>query len=162
MYRFWRICWSKFVAGTVVLFWLLSISGCANFIWQHSKNSLLLSQFLHKEVREVAPPDWSYTCNTNLFRKRLRSGPVKLLLLTLRLCATMMKPSVVSQFLLLVLAATFCDAFRFHLPPDSRKCLKEEIHKNVLVTGEYELSEAHNLKTHLTVSYWPTGSYLAG
>ncbi|KAM8921038.1 transmembrane emp24 domain-containing protein 10 isoform 1-T1 [Pelodytes ibericus] len=31
----------------------------------------------------------------------------------------------------------------FPLPPNSRKCLREEIHKDVLVTGEYEVSEAH-------------------
>ncbi|KAM4664745.1 transmembrane emp24 domain-containing protein 10 [Discoglossus pictus] len=31
----------------------------------------------------------------------------------------------------------------FPLPPNGRKCLKEEIHKNVLVTGEYEVSETH-------------------
>lgn len=28
----------------------------------------------------------------------------------------------------------------FHLEPNSRKCLKEEIHKGVLVTGEYDIS----------------------
>ncbi|XP_053553120.1 transmembrane emp24 domain-containing protein 10 [Bombina bombina] len=30
----------------------------------------------------------------------------------------------------------------FPLPHNGRKCLREEIHKNVLVTGEYEVSEA--------------------
>lgn len=34
------------------------------------------------------------------------------------------------------------DGLRFHLPPNQKKCLKEEIHKDVLVTGEYELTEA--------------------
>jgi len=29
----------------------------------------------------------------------------------------------------------------FHLEPNSRKCLKEEIHKGVLVTGEYDISQ---------------------
>uniref|UniRef100_A0A8C5QDC0 Transmembrane p24 trafficking protein 10 n=1 Tax=Leptobrachium leishanense TaxID=445787 RepID=A0A8C5QDC0_9ANUR len=32
----------------------------------------------------------------------------------------------------------------FSLPPNSRKCLREEIHKDVLVTGDYELTEPHS------------------
>merc|ERR1711963_967347 len=28
----------------------------------------------------------------------------------------------------------------FHLEPNNRKCLKEEIHKGVLVTGDYDIS----------------------
>lgn len=39
----------------------------------------------------------------------------------------------------------------FTLPAGTIKCLKEELHKDVLVTGEYQLSEA-NQKTHLTVT----------
>ncbi len=31
-------------------------------------------------------------------------------------------------------------ALMFHLEPNSRKCLKEEIHKGVLVTGDYDIS----------------------
>ena len=38
----------------------------------------------------------------------------------------------------------------FTLSSGATKCLKEELHKDVLVTGEYQLSEA-NQKTHLTV-----------
>ncbi|CAB1339774.1 unnamed protein product [Coregonus sp. 'balchen'] len=37
----------------------------------------------------------------------------------------------------------------FFLPVNSRKCLREEIHKDVLVTGEYEISEQSNIKTNL-------------
>ena len=44
------------------------------------------------------------------------------------------------------------NALMFHLNPNSQKCLKEEIHKDVLVTGEYEVSEATNQKVDLTVS----------
>jgi len=33
------------------------------------------------------------------------------------------------------------DSLMFHLEPNSRKCLKEEIHEDVLVTGEYEVNE---------------------
>lgn len=40
----------------------------------------------------------------------------------------------------------------FFLPVNSRKCLREEIHKDVLVTGEYEISEQPNTKTNLKVS----------
>lgn len=38
----------------------------------------------------------------------------------------------------------------FTLTSQSKKCLREEVHKNVLVTGEYRVSEAP-IKTHLTV-----------
>ena len=54
---------------------------------------------------------------------------------------------VLSALLLVV-----TDALRFHLPANQRKCLKEEIHKDVLVTGEYELSEAPGQKTTLLVT----------
>uniref|UniRef100_A0A3B3CPB5 Transmembrane p24 trafficking protein 10 n=1 Tax=Oryzias melastigma TaxID=30732 RepID=A0A3B3CPB5_ORYME len=40
----------------------------------------------------------------------------------------------------------------FFLPVNSRKCLREEIHKDVLVTGEYELTEQPNTKTHLKIT----------
>lgn len=44
------------------------------------------------------------------------------------------------------------NALMFHLPPNSEKCLKEEIHKNVLVTGDYHISEGFGQKTHLSVT----------
>ena len=50
------------------------------------------------------------------------------------------------------LCLAFSEALRLHLPPTHKKCLKEEIHKDVLVTGEYELSEAPGQKTVLLVS----------
>ena len=40
----------------------------------------------------------------------------------------------------------------FNLSPGQKKCLKEEIHKDILVTGEYELSEAADQKATVTVS----------
>uniref|UniRef100_A0A6Q2ZQT6 GOLD domain-containing protein n=2 Tax=Esox lucius TaxID=8010 RepID=A0A6Q2ZQT6_ESOLU len=40
----------------------------------------------------------------------------------------------------------------FFLPVNSRKCLREEIHKDVLVTGEYEISEDSNTKTNLKIT----------
>ena len=39
----------------------------------------------------------------------------------------------------------------FYLPTNIKKCLKEEIHKNVLVKGEYELSEIPGHTTKLEV-----------
>ncbi|RXM90882.1 Transmembrane emp24 domain-containing protein 10 [Acipenser ruthenus] len=52
---------------------------------------------------------------------------------------------------LLFLPALFGSVFSisFYLPVNSRKCLREEIHKDVLVTGEYEVSEQPNTKTNL-------------
>ncbi|CAB4066952.1 TMED10 [Lepeophtheirus salmonis] len=47
-------------------------------------------------------------------------------------------PSSVS--LVLILAST-CHALMFHLEPNGRKCLKEEINKDILVSGEYEVTE---------------------
>ncbi|XP_063801147.1 transmembrane emp24 domain-containing protein 10-like [Pseudophryne corroboree] len=44
-------------------------------------------------------------------------------------------------------------AISFYLPPGSKKCLKEEIHKDVLVTGDYEVAEQQPaLITHLRVT----------
>lgn len=58
-----------------------------------------------------------------------------------------------------LLVLFFCSALflkvnslSFTLVAGSKKCLREEVHKDVLVTGEYKLSEAP-IKTHLTVSY---------
>lgn len=49
-------------------------------------------------------------------------------------------------------------ALSFTLPPGQEKCLREEVHKDVLVTGEYRLSEAPHQKTHLTVSVLETAN----
>ncbi|KAM3918761.1 transmembrane emp24 domain-containing protein 10-like [Leptodactylus fuscus] len=43
-------------------------------------------------------------------------------------------------------------AISFYLPADSKKCLKEEIHKDVLVTGDYEVAELPGSITHLKVT----------
>ncbi|KAM4722635.1 transmembrane emp24 domain-containing protein 10-like [Rhinophrynus dorsalis] len=43
-------------------------------------------------------------------------------------------------------------AISFYLPPQGRKCLKEEIHKDILVTGEYEVSEQPGLSSNLKVT----------
>ncbi|KAK1150473.1 transmembrane emp24 domain-containing protein 10-like [Acipenser oxyrinchus oxyrinchus] len=55
---------------------------------------------------------------------------------------------------LLFLPALFGSVFSisFYLPVNSRKCLREDIHKDVLVTGEYEVSEQPNTKTNLKIT----------
>ncbi|MGH0175385.1 UNVERIFIED_CONTAM: hypothetical protein FKN15_008590 [Acipenser sinensis] len=40
----------------------------------------------------------------------------------------------------------------FYLPPRARKCLREEIRKDVLVTGQYEVTELHDVVTNLKVT----------
>lgn len=40
----------------------------------------------------------------------------------------------------------------FHLSPDERKCIREEVHKDVLVVGEYKLSDVPNQRTDILVS----------
>ncbi|XP_020356743.1 transmembrane emp24 domain-containing protein 10 [Oncorhynchus kisutch] len=57
-------------------------------------------------------------------------------------------------FLLLTFPVLFDLTFSitFYLPVNHRKCLREEIHKDVLVTGEYEVSEQPNAKTNLKIT----------
>jgi hypothetical protein len=43
-------------------------------------------------------------------------------------------------FLVALTALSACHGLMFHLEPNTRKCLKEEIHKGVLVTGDYDIS----------------------
>lgn len=39
----------------------------------------------------------------------------------------------------------------FNVAPDASKCLREEIHKNVLVVGEYKLSDVAGQRTDIMV-----------
>ncbi|VDL69427.1 unnamed protein product [Nippostrongylus brasiliensis] len=48
---------------------------------------------------------------------------------------------VITSFLLLAYV-NLVGAIRFNVPANQKKCMKEEIHKNIVVTGEYEFSEA--------------------
>jgi len=50
------------------------------------------------------------------------------------------------------LCLTDVNSLMFHLSPNTKKCLREEIHKDVLVTGDFELSDAPGQKTDLSVS----------
>ena len=58
-------------------------------------------------------------------------------------------------FISMWLAFLVCniDGLMFHLPGNGKKCLKEEIHKDVLVTGEYDISDAPNQKVNLRVNF---------
>ncbi|XP_030424528.1 transmembrane emp24 domain-containing protein 10-like [Gopherus flavomarginatus] len=51
-------------------------------------------------------------------------------------------PGLLGPLLLPLLLAGGCGALSFQLPAQTRKCLKEEMHRDVMVTGEYEVSEA--------------------
>jgi len=44
-------------------------------------------------------------------------------------------------FLLLALSVQLGTPLMFQLQPNSQKCLREEVHKDVLVSGDYEVSE---------------------
>ncbi len=56
--------------------------------------------------------------------------------------------------LLLVLVALHCrssTSISFNLPSDVRKCVQEEVHKDVLVVGEFKLSDVQGQLTSLKV-----------
>jgi len=40
----------------------------------------------------------------------------------------------------------------FHMPPGHKKCIKEEIHKDVVVTGEFEAKESPGHRVDLKVT----------
>lgn len=58
---------------------------------------------------------------------------------------------VLSFFLIELLSVT--ESLRFYVASNDKKCLKEEIHKNVVLTGEYELSDAIGHTTTVHVSF---------
>jgi len=55
-----------------------------------------------------------------------------------------------SAFLVMALVGRAC-SLMFHLEPNSRKCLKEEITKGVLVSGEYDIQKQHGQTVDLVV-----------
>lgn len=65
-------------------------------------------------------------------------------------------PCQLASLLLLLLGPSSVFAISFHLPVNSRKCLREEIHKDLLVTGAYEITDqsggAGGLRTHLKIT----------
>jgi len=56
--------------------------------------------------------------------------------------------------LLLSLLVATTSALRFYLPSNEKRCLKEEIHKSVILTGEYEFSDALQHTSSVHVSGW--------
>ena len=44
------------------------------------------------------------------------------------------------------------ESLMFYLPANTRKCLKEEIHKDILVKGEFEITEIAGHQTKLEVT----------
>ena len=57
--------------------------------------------------------------------------------------------------LLLLLFVWNVNGLMMELPPNGRKCLREEVQKDVLVTGEYEISEVPGQRTDLIVRIQP-------
>ncbi|KAK6038989.1 hypothetical protein COOONC_23507 [Cooperia oncophora] len=59
---------------------------------------------------------------------------------------------IVTSLTLLTLV-TVAYGIRFNVPANNKKCMKEEIHKNIVVTGEYEFSEAIGYTGSVHVSF---------
>jgi len=49
------------------------------------------------------------------------------------------------------LCCRYTASLMFHLPPNSQKCLREEIHKDVLVSGDFEITEIPGQTVDLAV-----------
>lgn len=58
------------------------------------------------------------------------------------------------QYLVLLLSIFWhgCQGIMWSLAPNTQKCLKEELHANVLVAGEYEVGEAPGQRVDYIVS----------
>ncbi|XP_011635103.1 transmembrane emp24 domain-containing protein bai isoform X2 [Pogonomyrmex barbatus] len=61
----------------------------------------------------------------------------------------MIRSNVIALLAILLVAQVH--GIMFYLEPNGHKCLKEEVHANVLVTGEYEVSEAMGQKTNYVI-----------
>lgn len=58
------------------------------------------------------------------------------------------------ELLLCIVGVLFAsvEGIMFHLQPNTNKCLREEIHKDVLVSGEYEVQELPGQKVDIEVT----------
>lgn len=63
-----------------------------------------------------------------------------------------MKSLTLSLLVLALACVSSLNALMFHLPANTRKCLKEEIHKDILVKGEYDITEIAHHQTKLEVT----------
>ena len=57
----------------------------------------------------------------------------------------------VNSFLISLICLSSIESLMFHLPANVKKCLKEEIHKDILVKGDYFVSEIVGHHTKLEV-----------
>ncbi|CAF1285810.1 unnamed protein product [Rotaria sordida] len=58
---------------------------------------------------------------------------------------------ILSFLTFFVLLIEYTYSISFNLPISTKKCLKEEIHKDTMVTGDYDITERSGLPTHLEV-----------
>lgn len=56
------------------------------------------------------------------------------------------------QLFLILILSTLSNAVRFYLQPGTKRCLKEEMRKSVISTGEYELSDGLGQRTDLQIT----------
>jgi len=56
------------------------------------------------------------------------------------------------SWLLVTVLVLSVDSIMFHLEPNGKKCLREEIHKDVLVTGEFDVTEIPGQKVDLMIT----------
>lgn len=56
------------------------------------------------------------------------------------------------QLFLILFISSLSEAVRFHLQPGTKRCLKEEMRKSVICTGEYELSDGLGQRTDLQIT----------
>jgi len=59
---------------------------------------------------------------------------------------------ILLQLLTLLILSTVASAVRFYLHPGTKRCLKEEMRKSVICTGEYELSDGLGQRTDLQIT----------
>ncbi|KAI1719321.1 hypothetical protein Ddc_08527 [Ditylenchus destructor] len=59
---------------------------------------------------------------------------------------------LLSYLVIVSLNVILASALRMYVPSNEKKCLKEEIHRNIVLTGEYEFSDAigHSASVHVT------------
>lgn len=66
------------------------------------------------------------------------------------------------MLLLVIVLISQTESIRFYVPPNGKKCLKEEIHKNVVVTGSYEFADntGHLSSVHVSRPLYIDNKYI--
>lgn len=67
---------------------------------------------------------------------------------------------IVNLMFIICLMPLSIQCLRFHLQPNTKRCLKEEMRKDVLVTGDYQLSDSPGVRTDLLVCFHTTFLFL--